>query len=94
MVKQPRSAIAASSPADTAALVVDDPLLKEDQAKLTELRRESQKLQSMYQADSYQSSGGREPDSCRGSSRSKKNWLIFDPDRTMNTVRHRQKRTC
>ena len=53
MVRQARSAVAATTPADAMPQVVDDPILKDYQAKLTDLRRESQQLQAMYQPESY-----------------------------------------
>ncbi len=53
MIKQSRSAVAAAAPAEVMPQVVDDPVLKEYQTKLTALKQESQRLQSLYQPESY-----------------------------------------
>ena len=53
MMKQSRSAIATSAPADVMPQVIDDPVLKDYQTKLTDLQQTSAKLQALLTPDSY-----------------------------------------
>jgi len=53
MMKESRNKVAANASPDAMAQLIDDPALKAYQSKLTDLQQQSQKLQSMYQPESY-----------------------------------------
>jgi succinoglycan biosynthesis transport protein ExoP len=53
MIKQSRSTIASTAPPDVMPQVVDDPVLRDYQTKLTDLRRQSQDLQSLLTPQNY-----------------------------------------
>lgn len=53
MIKESRAAVASAAPADVMPQVVDDPVLRDYQTKLTDLRRQSQELQSLLTPENY-----------------------------------------
>jgi capsular exopolysaccharide synthesis family protein len=53
MIKQSRATVAASAPAEVMPQVVDDPVLRDYQTKLTDLKRQSQELQALLTPQNY-----------------------------------------